>query len=550
MKEKNQSKKTESASETVTKKKFSFDQIWNDRYLRSIFLAACVVLAAVLVYTVLHFTILRPEEETPEPERPYIVEKLTEDQIQSIKVQNALGDFLYYRGEDDNFYFEGAESMLYDTSSDWLENNSENMDDILSSVSMTQSLTLLLSNMRAAEEVIGYDKANLAAYGMGEGGKAVVELTYMKGDDKITKILRFGNLTVSGDAYYVMVDGSDSLYTLKDTYISRCIFTDVKNYFRPQVAISPSSGDYMDISSLSVKKKGETFISLRAMKEEEKESLGDVFTHLFLTPEGYYPSEENLQIMLETFLSFSGKEVVEFDIASRLEDPEKREEVFDIFREYSLVDAQNRWVYELNYKYDQQDLETTLYISQKLEVADESAPEGEKEYVYYVYSPGFDCIVEFSADTLPWVEWDLITFMDNHSFIVSIDKVSSVRLSYESTDATFTLTGEGQALKVTSSTGVKVDTDNFRQLYKAILYTTLDGYAEKPAEASKILTLVITLRDGTKYEYDFFGMTARKAYYTLNGSGEFYINRDYVKQMMYACTGILNGETVTVDRKQ
>lgn len=532
------------------KKKFSFDMIWKDRYLRSIFLAACVIVLAALVYVVLRFTLLKPEEETPEAERPYIVEKLTEDQLQGIRVENDLSAFSYYRGEDNNFYFKGAESMLYDTSADWMDQNTESIDDVLSSVSMTQSLTLFLSNMRAAEVVDGYNKDNLEAYGLGNGGKAVVELSYVKDGASVTKTVRFGNPTVSGNAYYVMVDGDDSLYTLRDTYISRCIFCDVKDYFLPQVALPVSSSEYMNVSDLSIKKRGETFLALHSLTEEEKESIGDTFTHVFSEPAGYYPSSENLQSFLETFTSFSGTSVVEFDIASRLEDPAKREEVYELFRDYSLVDPENRWVYELYYKYEKQNYDTTLYISQKLEVQNEADENGEKKHVYYVYSPGFDCIVEFEADTLSWVEWDRITFMDNHSFVVSIDKVASIEFAYESTAAKFSLTGEGQDLKVTCSTGVKVDTDNFRQLYKAILFTTLDGYAQKPEAANKILTMNITLRDGKTYYYEFFGMTARKAYYTLNGSGEFYINRDYIKQMVAACTGILNGEKVIVDAKQ
>ena len=70
-----------------------------------------------------------------------------------------------------------------------------------------------------------------------------------------------------------------------------------------------------------------------------------------------------------------------------------------------------------------------------------------------------------------------------------------------------------------------------------------------PEEATEILKLDIVLRDGRVYNYVFYGMTARKAYYSLNGSGEFYINRDYVKQMMTACTDLLEGKTVVVDRK-
>ena len=159
-------------------------------------------------------------------------------------------------------------------------------------------------------------------------------------------------------------------------------------------------------------------------------------------------------------------------------------------------------------------------------------------------------IAEFDAADLEWVEWDLLKLLDNHSFSVSIDNVSTIELSYEDTNCKFTLQGSGKDLKVTSSNGIKVDTDNFRQLYKAILFTTTEGYADKPAEAESILKLKVQLRDGTEYDYEFFGMTARKAYYTLNDSGEFYINRDYVKQIISACSGILKGETVTVDRKK
>ncbi len=543
-------KEIKNKPENQGEKKFSFDMIWNDRYLRSIFLAGCAIILAALLYVVLRYTLLRPEEEIPEAERPFIVEKITEDQIQSIRVKNAYGGFYYYRGEDDAFYFEGAESMLYDASGAWMDNTSENMNDVLSSVSMTQSLTLLLGNMRATEEVIGYNKDNLSAYGFDDGGKSVVELTYQKDGANITKTVRFGNRTVAGNAYYVMVDGTEALYTLNDTYITRCLFCDVKDYFLPDVALAVPGGDYMNISELSIKKRGETFISFHSLSEDEKESLGDVFTHAFTVPAGYYPAEEKLQSFLETFSDFSGSTVVEFNLSSLLEDPAKREEAFEIFRKYSLVDLENKWVYELFYKYEEQNFDSTLYISQKLEVQNEADENGEKKYVYYVYSPGFDCIVEFDADTLPWVEWDRITFMDNHSFIVAIDKVGSIEFSYENTSAKFTLQGEGQDLKITSSNGVKVVTDNFRQLYKAILYTTLDGYAQKPEAASKILTMKITLRDGKTFNYEFFGMTARKAYYTMNGSGEFYINRDYVKQLMYACTGILNGETITVETKQ
>ena len=542
------------------KKKFSLAAMWQDKRMRSILISAAVILLCVIVYVVLLLTVLKPEskEELPtegnhgeemQSGRPFVVDPVEVNRVLGIKVDNEFGGFNYYKGDDGEFYFEGAEAMYYDQTSDWMNGSADqDLSNLMESVSMVESLVNLVRYMLATEEVVGYSKDNLAAYGLENGGKAAVTLTYSndKGEAE-SKTVRFGNPTVSGTGYYVMVDGRDALYILQDTYITRCIFTGIKSYLLPQVAPPVSSTTYVDVKELVIKKKGETFASIRDLTDEEYKQSGELFTHVFQSPAGYYPSTDNLQKLLEHFISFSGESVIEFDISRRLQDPAEREEMQKLFRLYSLMDSDNNWIYELYYRYEGFDI--TLYISEKLEVTSQEN-EGEPAYIYYIYSPDFDLIAEFDAADLEWVEWDLLKLLDNHSFSVSIDNVSTIELSYEDTNCKFTLQGSGNDLKVTSSNGIKVDTDNFRQLYKAILFTTMEGYADKPAEAESILKLKVQLRDGTEYDYEFFGMTARKAYYTLNDSGEFYINRDYVKQIISACSGILKGETVTVDRKK
>ncbi len=547
----NRNKKTE------PKLKFSFSEIWSNPRGRAIFLSAAVIIVCAILYVVLLFTVLRPEEEAEplptignhgekmENGRPFVMDPIQIDALQGIRVENEFGGFYYYRGSDNEFYFEGAEHMLYDQSSDWMNNTSQDFSDLMQSVSMVDSLMNLVRYMLSTEEVVGYDKADLAKYGLADRGQAAVTLEYLDGDQKVSKTVYFGNKTVNGNGYYVMLEGRDALYILGDTYITRCLFTDVKNYFLPQVAPSVSSNTYNEVQELTIRKKGETFASIRALTEEEIKLTAELFTHMFTTPAGYYPSTDNLQKLLESFVSFVGEEVVEFDLTRRLSNPETRDEIQKLFRLYSLTDSENNWNYELYYKY--QNFDITLYISSRLEVEGEEG--AEKKYIYYVYSPDFDLIAEFDAEKLFFVEWELLTLLDNHSFSVSIDQVATMELSYEDTHAKFTLQDEGNNLKVSSSNGVPVVTDNFRQLYKAILFTTMDGYAVQPEESAKILTLKIILRDGKEYLFDFYGMTARKAYYTLNGSGEFYVNRDYVKQIISACNGILAGEEVTVDRK-
>ena len=560
----NQKKKQSEKTDAMDKKqKMKFKElcgkVWSNKRLRSVFLAAFAILLSVAVYVVLLNTVLKPEENDELPTvgkhgeemangRPFVVDPFDADKLLGIQVENEFGGFHYYRGEDGNYYFENAEAIFYDQTSDWMNNTSQDMSNILESVSMVDSLVNMIRYMLANEEVEGYNKSNLSAYGLEGRGKAAATIRYEnENGEEDSKTVFFGNPTISGSGYYVMVEGRDALYVLGDTYITRCIFTDVRAYFLPQVAPSVDNSSYMDVKKLTIKKNGETYISLRELTEEEFSDNGELFTHVFEVPEGYYPSSENLQILLENFTSFIGESVVEYNIAEKMNDLTQADEMYQKFRDYSLMDANKKWNCELYYQYA--DFDITLYISQKLEVVNDTSTDGEALYVYYIYSPDFDLIAEFNAENLEWLEWDLLTLLDNHSFSASIDLVSSISLSYDNTNAKFTLQDEKENLKVTSSNGVKVDTDNFRQLYKAILFTTMDGYADKPEEAKKILTLDILFRDGKKYHFEFYGMTARKAYYTLNGSGEFYINRDYVKQMISACNGILKGEQVTVDWK-
>lgn len=549
--------------ENKNKTESVLSRLWENKRLRSILITGAVILLCAIIYLVLLFTVLKSDEkaqtkptignhgEQMENGKPFVVNPIESSQLLSVRVENEKGGYHYYKGTDGEFYFEGAESMLYDETATWNEEDysEEEMQDILSSLPITTSLVNFVSYMLADQEVVGYDKDNLAAYGLADGGLATLTVLYENDDGKEeSKTVHIGSQSAYGSGYYCMLEGRDALYVLADDYnVGRCMFTDVKSFLLPQIAPGVSSATYTDVSTLSIKKHGKTFVSLRAVTEEEYEQNGELFTHVFETPEGYYPSSENMQTLLHSFVNFTGEEVLEFDITRRLEDPALRQDVLEMFRLYSLMDQNNQWTYELLYSYPE--FNCTLYISDKLEIRSDDGDGEEKEFVYYIYSPDFDCIVEFKAQDLDWVEWDLLTFMDNHSFSVSIDSVASIELKYESVSAKFTLTGTSQDLKVKSSNGVSVVTDNFRQLYKAILFTTMDGYADKPETANEILWLKITLRDGTVYEYSFYGLTARKAYYSLNGSGQFYINRDYVKQIMSACTGILAGETVTVDRK-
>jgi len=315
--------------------------------------------------------------------------------------------------------------------------------------------------------------------------------------------------------------------------------TDLKAYLSPRVAPSVSSEQRMELTDFAIQRGSELFVAFLALNEEEKAQSGGILTHKLIRPQGYFLNTESLETVTKTFVDFTGERVVESGLNQRMEDDEEREELYKLFEQYKLV-VDSRWNYSLFYSYSDFDVE--LYISEKTVSEDGRS-------VYYVYSPGFDVIVEFDAEKLAWVEWDEMKFVDPHLLNVHIDAVSSIDISCYDVNATFSLQGTGQELKVTSSNGVSIDTDNFRQFYKALLFVVVDDSDEKPEEAESILKVRVCLRSGEEMNFEFFAQTARKAYCTLNGAETVVVNREYVKQIITACKDLLKGKEVVSEPK-
>jgi len=423
--------------------------------------------------------------------RPYILD-LDESQINILKVTNRDGGFEFYRGADGNMYLRGAEQHLYDSQ--------------LEKQLYINAATQLL----AIEKYEEYDE--LSTYGLTpELACAIVEITTENGE--YHKVI-FGDKLATDGAYYAMLEGRNAVYVL-DTMLEDVLFRQPRDFIYPLMVPGIDQTDYTSISDFSLKKNGEDFVKIVKMTpEEEAESL--IYGQYRMTyPAEYTPSTENFSQILRSFIEFRADRVLDYGINE------------DKLAYYGFRTGMK---FEISYTYNS--TLYTLYFSGKTQ-----------NNTYYVYSPLFDLIGEISADTVPFLEWDIIKYVDRNIFMINIDNIAAIDFVHSGTTSSFTLDGEKDDLSVTLN-GKKIDTTNFRYFYKSLLSICIDGYDSMPEGASPDLTLYIRTKSDKVLHFNFYDTGSLRAFFTLNGSGEFYVSRDYLKTAVSNLTKLANGEMI------
>ena len=167
---------------------------------------------------------------------------------------------------------------------------------------------------------------------------------------------------------------------------------------------------------------------------------------------------------------------------------------------------------------------------------------------YYVLSPIFDLIATVDAESVSFLEWDLIQFIDPLIYAQYIYNLDTVEISGGGKEYRFRVTGEDKdTLAVTEElTGAKVNTKDFQNLYGNILSIENQGYAETtdPETLNCMATLIITTKAGKTEEFSFYPYSTRRCLCTVNGRGELYVLRDMVEKMLRGAESLTAGEPV------
>ncbi len=442
--------------------------------------------------------------------------------IQSVEVHNEFGTYTFYRDSSDNFVIKDAESASYDK-------------EMLSSLVVSSGYTLSMTRVSENCE-------DMSEYGLAESDNpAYYTLTTTQG---VTHTVYIGKAIPTGAGYYCSYEDRPAVYVL-DSTLASTLLNDVRALMTAVLTYPIATTNYYTATNFEIKKNGELFLHVDYLTDAERVQNASNSVWKMVYPEGgYTPSNTNYDAMLQSFTTFTGNAVLEYNVIGASE--EITEEQLELFVKYDLADPET----ELSFDYTDADggftVTNHLWFSSMTE-----------EGIYYVYSWLFDTISYVDAATYPWLTYEIIDFIDEPIFQMNINNVARIEISggeigKEQMAADFRLEGDGQELVVKDVlSGITVDTQNFRQLYKTMLSIEIEDYTESTdtSEDKCIAVMKITTEAGVETEYRFYAYSTRHCFLTINGEGEFYVLRDMAAKLTSDASKVLAGITVNSDAR-
>lgn len=479
------------------------------KQLRTIIILALIVAAAVLLYFFAVVPIVNYVEEVTKEQvellegemlgtndRILLFDHYERKHIQEIAVHNEYGDYaFYYNTEDEAFYVKGHEYATFSK-------------ELFSSLVVDTGYTL-------STERVTTDCEDMSEYGLSED-KDLPYFTVTTRPDKEgnteSHTVYIGDLTPTGTGYYVRYAGRNAVYIL-DSSLADTVLKPIEALITPMLALPMNQNDYYTIKDFMVADREKPLIAITYLTPDEKEKEAMTSAYKMLYPANYTVNSTAYSEVLQVLTSFQGVRTVALA-------PTEEQIV-----EYGFADP----AFSVSYNY--QGIDQTVIFSEKNENGN-----------YYAGSLLFNIIAEVDGAALEFLEWGLIDWVDPPIFMMNINNVRTITVESDTAVRTFDLEGEGQELIVTErDTGWKPEVQNFRQFYKTLLSFHLQGYAASDLTGDEIgsltsdkpyLTLTIETRGDVKTVYNFYPYSTRRAYYTVNGEGEFYVLRDMATKVI------------------
>ena len=386
----------------------------------------------------------------------------------------------------------------------------------------------------------------LAHFGLA-AGEHQAEFT-VKTLDGDTYTIYIGDETLANDGYYIRAEGEEGVYVLGYD-IESDLLGPSEYLIDRNLVYGTDMNTYYLVDDFVLRKNGETFVAIDFVDSADRSELAAMGIQRLTYPTGYFASDYYNSVLTKFSLldsdgstNFMLAEVLSYKVDQ------------GTLAEYG-IDIEKP-AYDLSFSTPVMDSDGNIVAKfPNAVVFSEKQRDEDGAYFYYAYSVYYGVLGRIEQITVDFLEWGLEKWVSPYLFQINI--INADTISFDSANGyyEFKLTGaDNESLTVTEvQSGYSPNIKNFRNLWQTLLSVSHDGYLglgdEEVATVTsnpknKLLTMKVTTRSGIEQEYVFYQYTDQRVYYTINGSGEFYLPITMVNKVIADVDRFMAGEEI------
>lgn len=478
-----------------------------------------------------------------------IYKKIENANVKSIKIilrgEDKNHSYIFERNSNGQMVLKGHENVIY------------NEEAYAYLASICGSTTTMHKVSAEALAKFGYEE-----YGL-DNPQATMTITAKNG---VSHSLDIGKQIVSGNGYYVRLQGRDAVYIM-NSYVGKYILQPVETYVTPYLHFGMTEQNYMFVYNFKMTRftydeagtpTGKLLTALSYWDYAERENTEFQTQAYYITDEsldGYAPSSDAVYKSMGGFLEceYVGVKKLGADQESRIKYGLDKPE-YSLYYECDRTENGVKY-YVKNYLYFSHLTENgTRYAIADVYVSDKKDGDFRK-------LDSTDFIVEMDRAYLDFLNWDTLDWIERDYFQINIGIMDY--LEFDMPDGQ-TIRFEVQQIDkdnvkvyaVKDGKRVPIDTNNFKTLYLNLLGGKLFGSAEltkeKEAEITSApdrfrLTWRFKTTTGLERTHSYYFLETNKDYITINGDGGFYVISSTVQKAAEDALKVYNGQRITAD---
>ncbi|MBE6622689.1 MAG: DUF4340 domain-containing protein [Ruminococcaceae bacterium] len=437
-----------------------------------------------------------------------VVEKVfsqnTPDKLNSILLsKDGKNEYFIRRDETiGNFLIDGLEKQSY----------SDSFDYLISSVMGLSVIEKIDDPLADSEYGLSFDSSPY-----------ILTVTFTDGKSETVYI---GSQLLTGNGYYCKKESETSVFVIGNA--ANSFLKDKYSLVSPLLEKELDRSKYHYTENLEVYKNNEKLVHIALVPEnlQDKTDAYGYYTMLYPSNE-YSVSDVSYDNMLKMLISPQVNTVITTDLSD------------ENLIKYGFMAEDGSFMpsCEINYTLDGE--KRILYFGKRTE-----------DGLVYIMSPRTSFIGIAGVEShFPFIDWELIDYVNPALFGMNINHLSKLTVQGYGITDTYTTEGEGKELVVKNHLGAVINTQNFRNFYRVLLMTNMEGYAESKNTDDWMLSFRIEKRDGRVTEYKFYRISNLKCFYTVNGKGEFYVSLDDVEKILSDAKKLAAGEEIDPDAR-